>query len=305
VPARLSVAASVAVVVVAVVGVAGAVTAADRPAGGPDADTATAARHTGPQGRVGQFVAACTRTHSASDDPIVHPGRPGRSHRHDFYGAEGVDAWTTPARMLVAGTSCDKVADRAAYWHPTVYDHGTPVEATTLSAYYRAAPGVDPDDVEPFPLGLALIAGDMTATAPQPGESVGWTCGTRSALSDAPPDCPVSAPLHLVLVFQDCWDGEHLDSADHRSHAAYSSDGACPSSHPVVLPQLTVAVSLPIDGPGHDLTLSSGSVDSLHGDFFNGWEPAGLEREIDGCIRRDVVCDVRSNRDEPTILDGS
>jgi hypothetical protein len=303
VSARRHIAVSIAVVVVGMVGVAGAITTADRDRA--DVGTATAARHTGPQGRVGQFVATCSRTHSAPDDPIVHPNRPGRSHRHDFYGAEGVDADTTPSRMLAADTSCDKVADRAAYWHPTVYDHGRPVEPTTLSAYYRAAPGVDPDDVEPFPLGLALIAGDMNATAPQPGESVGWTCGTRGSLSDAPPTCPVSAPLNLVLVFQDCWDGEHLDSVDHRSHVNYSVDGACPTSHPVVLPQLTVAVPLPIDGPGHDLTLASGSVHSLHGDFFNGWDPDGLDREIDSCIRREVVCNLRSNRDEPTILAGT
>lgn len=265
-------------------------------------DTATAARHIGPQGRVGQFAATCTRTHSAPDDPIVHPGQPGRSHLHEFYGAVDVDADTTPASMIEGDTTCDKVADRAAYWHPTVYVDGEPVEANELNAYYRAAPGVEPSSVRPFPPGLALIAGDMTSTVPQPGESVGWTCGTSSRLRDEPPTCPVSAPLHLVLVFQDCWDGEHLDSDDHRSHAAYSVDGACPPSHPVSIPQLTVSVSLPVDGPGHEITLSSGDAYSLHGDFFNGWEPDGLEREIVNCIHREVVCNLRSNRAEPTIL---
>lgn len=272
-----------------------------RPADSPNVATAT--RHHGPQGRVGQFVATCTRTHSALDDPIVHTGRPGRSHRHDFYGAHGIDAHTTPGSMLASDTSCDKTADRAAYWHPTVYDHGEAVEPTELNAYYRAAPGIEPTDVRPFPLGLALIAGDMTSTSPQVGESVGWTCGTRSELLDAPPTCPVSAPLTFELVFQDCWDGEHLDSVDHRSHVAYSVEGACPRSHPVVLPQLTVTVTLPIHGPGHELSLASGSVYSLHGDFFNGWEPEGLEREVLGCIHREVVCNLRSNRDEPTVLD--
>lgn len=265
--------------------------------------TATASRHIGPQGRVGQFVATCTRDHSAPDDPIVYPGLPGRSHLHEFYGAVGVDADTTPASMLAADTTCDKTADRAAYWHPTVYDHGEPVEATELDAYYRAAPGVDPADLEPFPFGLALIAGDMTFTTPQPGESVGWTCGVRGALSDEPPVCPESAPLTFVLVFQDCWDGDHLDSEDHRSHAAYSTNGECPDGYPVHIPQLTVSVTLPVFGEGHDLSLASGNVYSLHGDFFNGWEPDGLAREIDACIRRGVVCNLRNNRDEPTALE--
>jgi hypothetical protein len=267
--------------------------------------TATAARHTGPQGRVGQFVATCGFAHSAPDDPIVYPGLPGRSHLHEFYGAVGVDADTTPAAMLAAETTCDKTADRAAYWHPTVYDHGERVEATVLDAYYRAAPGVDPADVETIPLGLALIAGDMTYTTAQPGESVGWTCGVRSSLSPEPPICPESAPLTFNLVFQDCWDGEHLDSEDHRSHAAYSTDGECPEGYPVHLPQITVAVTLPIFGDGHELSLSSGNVYSLHGDFFNGWEADGLEREIESCIRRDVVCNLRNNRDEPTALESS
>ena len=80
-----------------------------------------------------------------------------------------------------------------------------------------------------------------------------WTCGTSTAISDEPPDCPPGAPLHLVLTFQDCWDGEYLASEDHVSHAAYSEDGACPTTHPVHLPQLTVSVAFPISGGGHDL----------------------------------------------------
>lgn len=45
-----------------------------------------------------------------------------------------------------------------------------------------------------------------------------------------------------------CWDGVNLDSVDHQQHVAYSQNqggfgganggGACPSSHPVKLPQL-------------------------------------------------------------------
>lgn len=41
-----------------------------------------------------------------------------------------------------------------------------------------------------------------------------------------------------------CWDGKNLDSPDHQSHVAYSSGsgatggGACPSTHPVKLPQI-------------------------------------------------------------------
>jgi hypothetical protein len=247
---------------------------------------------------VGQFVARCDYSHSGPDDPIVHPGHPGRSHRHDFYGATGTDAFSTAEAMAGAPTTCDKAADTAAYWHPTLYDHGREVEPVALHAYYRAAPGVDPSAVVPPPFGLELVAGDPTATAPTGSEEAGWVCGTSTRLFPEPPECPPSAPLHLLLTFADCWDGEHLRAVDHRSHVVHSSGGRCPAGHPVHLPQLTVSVAFPIWGPGHDLTLASGGIHSAHGDFLNAWDPEGLRREVERCIHRNVVCDLASNREE-------
>jgi hypothetical protein len=256
------------------------------------------ARHRGPQGRVGQFVATCEYSHSATDDPIVHFGHPGRSHRHDFYGAVATDAASTAADLARQETTCDKRADTAAYWHPTLYDGDAVVEPRSLVAYYRAAPGVAPTDVEVFPEGLAMIAGDATATAPPVGEAAGWVCGASTRLSSAPPDCPARAPLHMLLTFPDCWDGRRLDSDDHRSHVGYSNDGDCPATHPVHIPQLTMSVGFPISGSDHALSLASGSVYSAHGDFLNAWNGEGLAREVEACIHRDVVCDLASNRGE-------
>jgi hypothetical protein len=50
-----------------------------------------------------------------------------------------------------------------------------------------------------------------------------------------------------------CWDGKNLDSPDHKSHVAYpvagaqtftgnSVGGACPSTHPVKIPQIMLEV---------------------------------------------------------------
>ena len=250
----------------------------------------------------------CGYSHSGQDDPIVHAGMTGMSHMHDFYGAESTDAHTTPESMLRDETTCDKVADTAAYWHPALYDHGKVVEPGRLSAYYRAAPGVDPAQVVSFPLGLAMIAGDQYATKPQVGEAAGWTCGVRTEVHVQPPECEQSAPLHLVLTFPDCWDGKYLDSEDHVSHVTYSADGKCPKGFGTHIPQLMMSVGFPISGPGHDLKLASGDIITAHGDFFNGWEPEGLEREIQACIRRGVVCDLASNREEEALFsyaDGS
>ncbi len=51
-------------------------------------------------------------------------------------------------------------------------------------------------------------------------------------------NCPNG--LRAQIFFPSCWDGENLDSADHRSHMAYPTgpahdNGRCPESHPVHL----------------------------------------------------------------------
>ncbi len=262
----------------------------------------TPERHTGPQGRVGQFIAKCAYSHSAPDDPIVHYQHPGRSHRHDFYGAVATNAFSTPEQLLAGETTCTKTADKAAYWQPTLYDHDEIVEPVEAIAYYRAAPGVTPTDVQSFPFGLAMIAGDQTATSPQVGEAAGWTCGIDPILTPMPRDCADQSPLHLNLTFQDCWDGVHIDSDDHQAHVTYSTAGECPSSHPVHIPQLTTAIKYPISGSGHDFRLASGHTYSAHGDFLNAWEPEGLEREIQICIHRNVVCNLNNNKDDDALL---
>ena len=263
-----------------------------------DGTAAVPTRHVGPQGGTGQFVATCQYTHSGLVDPIVYPGTVGRSHRHDFYGAVDTGPDSTAVTLRRSASSCDKPGDTAAYWQPTLYDGDTEVVPTEIQAYYRAAPGVDPTSVVPFPEGFALIAGDAYATTPQVGEAAGWTCGSRTTLDAAPPECAATAPLHLVLTFPDCWDGVHLDSADHRAHATYSRAGRCPADHPVPVPQLTVSIKFPVSGPGHDLRLASGNVYSAHGDFLNAWDPAALRREVDQCIHRQVVCGLATNREE-------
>lgn len=283
--------------------VGGAVALSERgdppaPAGRPSAVLSDGARIIGPQGGTGQFVARCGYSHSAPDDPIVHPGHAGRSHRHDFFGATTTDARSTPASLRSSPTTCNKPADTAAYWAPTLLDGGVPVVPTTSAAYYRAAPGVDPTTLQPHPDGLAIVSGDFTATSPQALDVAGWGCGASSDLSPVPVECPPSAPLRLTVVFPDCWDGVATDSQDHRSHMARSEGGACPEDHPVPVPQLTFTVTYPISGPGHDLSLASGSIYGAHADFFNGWDPDGLRREVEGCLHRDLVCGVASNRSE-------
>ena len=260
------------------------------------------ARHTGPQGLAAQFVTDCGYSHSAPDDPIVFPGEPGMSHEHDFFGNSSTNADSSTASLLKGATTCQKQRDTAAYWAPQLRDNGQVVTPVKSVAYYRAAPGVNPKDVVTFPEGLHIIAGDMTATEPLSPDLAGWACGVSSAHDASPPQCPASAPLRAVITFPDCWDGVNTDSKNHRSHMVNSSQGLCPKTHPVHVPQLTFAVAYPISGAGHDLTLASGSTYGIHADFINSWDQEGLENEVKLCLNRDVVCGLSSNRDEDPLF---
>lgn len=42
---------------------------------------------------------------------------------------------------------------------------------------------------------------------------------------------------NLVLTFPNCWDGAHLDSANHKSHMLYGQALNCPMTHPVLVPE--------------------------------------------------------------------
>jgi Domain of unknown function (DUF1996) len=248
----------------------------------------------GPQGRVPQFVIECGLSHMAQDDPIVHPGQPGASHLHTFFGNTTTGAFSTPDALLAGASTCDPVTDRAAYWAPALLRDGAPVEPSGFTAYYRAGPDVDPTTVVPYPTGLEMIAGDSAATAEQPVSVVAWTCGSGSDHRSLPPDCASpTKPLHLMVTFPDCWDGEHLRSDDHVGHVAYSAAGSCPASHPVPVPQLQLSIEYPVSGSVDGLELASGGLLTGHADFVNAWEPDALEAEVTNCLHRLVVCGVR------------
>lgn len=246
----------------------------------------------GPQGLVPQFVVECGLSHSSPDDPIVHPGRHGGSHLHDFFGATTTGASSTPETLLAGDTTCKDRGDTAAYWAPALLDEGEPVEPRRSVAYYRPGPGVEPQAVEPWPFGLVMLAGDPDATEDQPLGIVAWHCGASEQLAAAPPTCPQGAELGLRVTFPDCWDGDRLDSPDHRSHVAYSHEGACPDTHPVPVVQLVFQVDYPVHGDPGELSLASGHVRTAHADVVNAWDPDRLAQQVRLCLNRAQVCGV-------------
>lgn len=249
----------------------------------------------GPQGDDGQFVVECGFDRFRPDDPVVHPGDPGASHLHQFFGAVGVHADSEARDLVDGGTTCDQSGDTASYWAPALIGaDGAPIEPVDSVAYYRAGPDVDPTTVVPFPPGFMAVAGDHTAIEPQPTSVVAFACGVGAARFSEPPRCG-DAALRMVVTFQDCWNGDDLRSpvvAEPSLHVSYSRAGECPDSHPVAIPQLQFAIDFPPipDAELGDLHLASGDIHSGHADFWNTWDQDKLVNEVANCINRDLVC---------------
>ena len=251
------------------------------------------------------FLARCKVSRTGPDDPIVFPGQPGRSHHHTFFGNRRISAYSTYKTLSGGTTTCNRRADAAAYWVPTLFLHGKEVKPRDAVVYYTLRQHTR---VRPYPAGLKVIAGNAHATRPQSLHVTWWTCavpGVVRAASSAPRDCgkrailsharltprsPLSVRrpralqvgIQLHVRFPECWDGRHLDSADHKSHMAYSRSGHCPRSHPVLVPSLILIVTYPIRS-GTDVELASGGQYSGHADFINAWKQATLDRIVRDC----------------------
>jgi uncharacterized protein DUF1996 len=234
------------------------------------------------------FIGSCRFSHEATDDPIVFPGQPGKSHDHSFVGNVSTNAFSTLRSLRAAGTTCRRNGETAAYWMPTLLQNGQPVLPRGATIYYRRhslAP------IQSFPQGLEIVAGNSHATTPQGRRVTFWNCGADAGIapSSTVPTCPAGAMLRLHVMFPDCWNGTTLDSPDHASHMAYSVRGQCPASHPVAVPAIALIYRYPITG-GENVTLASGGQLSGHGDFFNAWRPGALQSLVSRCLNQLRMC---------------
>jgi Domain of unknown function (DUF1996) len=263
------------------------------------------------------FFANCRFSHTSNDDPLVYPNQPGKSHHHTFFGNRSTEAASTPASLRGAQTTCRPTADKAAYWVPTLYQDGREVRPAKGQFYYNLR---GYDRMRAFPAGLRMIAGNAHARRPQSKRVVYWTCGGSGGVRTPPSrtvparcpavrattiahikKCPtcglvreritrrVKTFLELHVNYPDCWDGEHLDSPDHKRHMAHSEEYVCPASHPVKVPLIRLMIRYPLtDGTG--VTLASGGQLTGHADFINAWDQRVLEQLVKTCFR-DLPCD--------------
>jgi hypothetical protein len=161
-----------------------------------------------------------------------------------------------------------------------------------------------------FPTGLRMIAGNPMGQSPQPHPGIaiphtGFVCTPPASQAGVFTTETIPAPggacspgqlLTMIVRFPQCWNGQDLDSADHRSHMSYglgwtssNTPRGCPSSHPVALPELEMHVRIIIPSVGlARLRLSSDTYDgpagySAHGDVVFAWDPTVGQSIIDNC----------------------
>ncbi len=252
---------------------------------------------------IGEFVAFCPLSHRAPDDPIVHKNMPGMSHLHDFLGNVTTNASSTLESLLVGDTTCNPVSDKSSYWVPSLLGaNSQPIPFDQVTIYYL----VDVDNaqaVKPYPPGLKIVAGNSAATtAPNPSHFK-WSClGENVSSTTDFVICPQGSKLELLLNFPDCWDGQNVDSADHKSHMAYNANHTCPASHPVPVPQLQFKLRYATRGEvGMKLaSLGSGSAAATHGDFFNAWDETALANRMN-CLRELIKCGAEGYPGKPDL----
>ena len=247
----------------------------------------------------GQFVIRCRLSHSLPDDPIVHPGHPGASHLHDFFGNTTVNADSSFESMLAGGTTCRVPSDTAGYWSPAAYLVDAPLSPKAMRIYYF---GVPDDAVETIPAGLKMIGGNPAALDPSENPHVSWSCGESRVIKTpreaTPYDCTTWAPGHPFVdgvvanvEMPSCWNGFGLEPSD----VVYPVDGSCPAEFAHVLPKLSQRVHLGVMNPltptgDVALRLSSGPFYSLHADFWNTWQQPRLDQLVAECLNAHVRC---------------
>ncbi|MFM9018653.1 MAG: DUF1996 domain-containing protein [Actinomycetota bacterium] len=239
------------------------------------------------------FRVSCDFVKSGMFDPIVFPGQDPAGHDHQFFGATTIDKDSTGASLVAANingdaTSCSRVRDGSAYWMPALQvadDPANPVsvQPDEIRVRYAAPRG---QRVRTFPAGFSLVAGDKGATTLQ--DNAGWRCEfdrPGTPLEAAPPPCDTDEAIVGVVRFPNCWDGRNATSPT-QAHMAYRVNGACPTTHPVAVPELIEEVFWPSDGQDHAYQLSSGNAAGLHADFINGWDQRALRNQVRRWLNR-------------------
>jgi hypothetical protein len=240
----------------------------------------------------GTILIHCGYDHSAPDDPIVFPGRPGASHSHDFFGSRNVDATTTAASLQAESTTCSFKGDHSGYWVPSLLGpSGKLVAPTGMRVYYRGGDR-DAAELRRFPPGVKHLQGNSKNTNPS-AYAATYRCDSGALTGPYIPDsCANNSGFEASYYFPFCATGE-TDNATHKTLIGTTTP--CPQPQLSVL-QIQMIVSYPPEAVGgrlvsDELAGAKGGLTS-HADFFDGWSAEALDMVLDQCIRANADCKV-------------
>jgi hypothetical protein len=209
----------------------------------------------------GTFTSRCGTNqggHRNPDNFIVSPGvRNGAHHTHDYVGNDSADANSTNESLAAAGTTCSN-GDKSTYFWPVMrvrdrnggppgdaenaHNTGTIQTPRSVSLQFR---GNAQSKVVAMPRFLRILTGDAKATINGGANAnAKWTCtGFRNRFTTKYPICPRGSQVQRVADFASCWDGQNIDSANHRTHVVFPDRrGACPAGTKAI-PQLRITLT--------------------------------------------------------------
>ncbi|KKD03166.1 DUF1996 domain-containing protein [Streptomyces sp. WM6386] len=265
----------------------------------------------------GTFASRCgtnQRGQHNSDNDIVAPGvLNGAHHVHDYIGNKDVSAASTNESLIRQDTTCTN-GDQSAYYWPVLRDLtktgpdadsalgggkegnvGAILVPRSVSVTYK---GSLTGKVVAMPQFLRIITGDAkAATNGVANANSRWTCTgfeNKVELTDMYPLCPKGSKVVRKFRFQSCWDGRNIDSANHRSHVAFTDPdtGVCPAGF-VAIPQLTMRLVYKVpSGPNYAVDGFIGQGHKAvtdHDDFIEVMSPRLMDQAVT-CINSGRRC---------------
>ncbi|MBB5783128.1 DUF1996 domain-containing protein [Nonomuraea jabiensis] len=262
-------------------------------------------------GSRGTFSVDCGRNEGRifnSDNVIVAPGvSNGAQHTHDYVGNESTNNQSTNESLLAASTTC-RNGDKSSHYWPVLRALGqeefdanqrgggldlnvgkilTPV---SVQITFKGNPTAK---VVAAPQFLRIITGNARVGGAE--ANAGWTCTgfENRQLTDKYPLCPRGSRLVRVFDFQSCWDGQNVDSANHRTHVTFpQADGSCPQGfQPIPALEHRLVYNVP-QGPNFAVDTFPEELHKPvtdHSDFINLMDEQQMGRVVD-CINSGRRC---------------